>query len=169
MKVGGQVSGHARTGETPRRPRQSGVIDDKLEAALREFRRIGNRELAAKSVNVAPERFRRFLRETVEVVGRGASLKITDNRHREMTVYTRGEARELRLPDFDQASLNGRHLAAVGEFIRTNEIELLAPFAGREVTDAKGKRHPLETDPNALHRIAASGEGVFHEIYRLIS
>ena len=34
--------------------------------------------------------------------------------------------------------------------------------------DTKGKAHPLETDPNELHRIAAQGDEVFHEIYRLV-
>ena len=105
--------------------------DPKLEDALRELRKSGNRDAAAKSVNVAPERFRRFLRETVEVSGRGRSLRITDNRNRDMTVHTGGEARELRLRDFEQASLNGRHLAAIRDFLRTNDRDLLLPLRAR--------------------------------------
>ena len=85
-----------------------------------------------------------------------------------MTVISDGKADVLRLRDFSQASLNGQHLAAVGEFVRTNDRELLMPFEGRTVVDAKGKAHPLETDPNELHRIAAQGEDVFHQIYRLV-
>ena len=79
---------------------------------MKAFRQTGNRAAAAKSVGVAPERLRRFLRENVQIEGRGRSLRITDNRNREMTVISDGSASVVRLRDFDQASLNGRHLAA---------------------------------------------------------
>jgi hypothetical protein len=162
-----QARGHARAGEQPVRakPVQS---DQRLEDALKLLRQNGDRTAAAKSFGVAPERFRRFLRENVQIEGRGRSLKITDNRNRFMTVISHGESQELRLRDYDQASLNGQHLSAVREFIRTNDRELLLPFDDRAVIDAKGKAHPLETDPNELHRIAAQGDEVFHEIYRLV-
>lgn len=85
-----------------------------------------------------------------------------------MTVLSEGEAHEIILRDFEQASINGRHRAAVKEFLRTNDIDLLAPFVGRSVIDAKGKPHPLEANPNKLHRLAAAGSEVFEEVYRLI-
>ena len=162
-----QARGHARAGEAPAKPR-SIASDKKLEAALRELRKSGNRESAAKAARVAPERFRRFLAQNVEVIGRGRNLKITDNRPRDMLVLSNGEARELRLRDFEQSSLNGRHLAAVRNFITSNDRDLLAEFEGQSVIDAKGRAHLLETNPNTLHRIAAAGGEVFHEIYRLI-
>lgn len=162
-----QARGHARNGEAPIKA-QTSKHDDRLEAALRHFRQTGNRAVAARSVNIAPERLRRFLRENVHIEGRGRSLKITDNRRRDMTVISGGKSQEVRLRDFEQASLNGQHLAAVGEFLRTNERELLTPFEGRSVIDAKSKLHILETDPNALHRMAAQGDEVFHDIYRLV-
>ena len=162
-----QARGHARAGEAPAKPRPIGS-DDRLEAALRELRQSGNREAAAKFAHVAPERFRRFLAQNVEVQGRGRSLKITDNRPRDMLVLSKGDARELRLRDFEQSSLNGRHLAAVRNFITSNDRDLLAVFEGLSVIDVRGKAHPLETDPNTLHRLAAAGGEVFHEIYRLI-
>lgn len=80
-----QARGHARTGEAPARPGKPARSDPRLEAALRELRKSGNREAAAKSANVAPERFRRFLRENVEISGRGRSLRIVDHRPRDMT------------------------------------------------------------------------------------
>ena len=162
-----QARGHARTGEAQIKGPKS-KTDDRLEAALKVLRQTGDRTAAAKSVNIAPERLRRFLRENVQIEGRGRSLKITDNRPRDMTVISDGKAQELRLRDYDQSSLNGEHLSAVREFIRTNERELLLPFDGRAVIDAKGKAHPLETDPNELHRIAAQGDELFTDIYRLV-
>lgn len=162
-----QARGHARTGEAQIKGPKT-KTDERLEAALKRLRETGNRTLAAKSGNIAPERLRRFLRENVQIAGRGRSLKIIDSRHRDMTVISDGKADVLRLRDFDQASLNGQHLSAVREFIRTNDRDLLLPFDDRAVIDAKGKAHALETDPNELHRIAAQGDEVFHEIYRLV-
>ena len=162
-----QARGHARTGESQIWG-QKLRGDVRLEGALKVLRQTGNRTAAAKAFNIAPERLRRFLRENVEIEGRGRSLKINDDRVREMTVISDGKADLLRLRGFDQASLNGQHLAAVGHFLKSNDREFLLPFEGRAVIDAKGKSHPLETDPNELHRIAAEGDDVFHEIYRLI-
>jgi len=163
-----QARGHARTGEATIKSRPA-ATDSKLEAALKELRKSGNQAAAAKSAGVSPERLRRFLRENALIEGRGRTLKISDHRNRDMLVLSNGEAREMRLRDFDQASLNGRHLAAVRSFLNSNDRDFLAEFEGKSVIDAKGKDHPLETDPNTLHRLAAAGDAVFHEIYRLIN
>ncbi len=162
-----QARGHARSGEAP--IRSSPAKDrDRFEAALKLYRQRGNQAAAAKAVNLAPERLRRFLRENVQVEGRGRSLKIRDSRNREMKVISNGEIAKRTLRDFEQASLNGEHLNAVKSFLSTNDVDLLAPFVGRTVIDAKGKAHPLETNPNTLHRLAHAGDEAFHEIYRLV-
>lgn len=162
-----QARGHARAGEKPvkERPVQS---DERLETALKLLRQTGNQGRAAKEAGVSAERFRRFLRSNSLAQRQGRQWRITDNRTRRMTVITGGETVEITLRDFDQSSLNGRHLSAVGAFLRSNDIDLLAPFEGQSVIDASGKAHSLETDPNALYRLAHAGSEVFHEIYRLI-
>lgn len=162
-----QARGHARSGEKPIRPKPV-KSDAGLEAALKRLREIGNQSLAAKHAGVSAERLRRFLRENSLAERRGKRWHITDKRSRRMTVISGGEAREITLRDFDQSSLNGKHLAAVSAFLRTNDIDLLNPFDGQSVIDTKGKAHPLETDPNALYRLAHAGSEVFHEVYRLI-
>lgn len=163
-----QARGHAGrvVGAAP--PSARPAHDDRLEAALKELRSSGKLAAAAKSQRIAPERLRRFLRENALAERRGREWHITDNRRRQMTVITDGSIEELILPGFEAASLNGRHLAAVRNFISTNDIELLTPFEGLSLTDARGRSHALETDPNTLHRLAASGSELFHEIYRLI-
>jgi hypothetical protein len=163
-----QGRGHARAGEAPLRRPRTITSDDKLEAALKALRRVGKQGTAAKEAGVSPERLRRFLRENSLMERRGRKWLDTDRRKRRMTVLSGGEARDLVLPDYQQASLNSRHLSAVRQFLRSNDIQLLLPFEGQEVADAKGKPHPLETDPNALHRIASAGGEVFHEVYRLV-
>lgn len=162
-----QGRGHARAGETPirRKPLQ---IDDRLEAALKRLRQTNNQARAAKEAGVSAERLRRFLRDNSLAEHRGRRWHITDNRRRRMTVITEGETRQITLRDAEQASLNGEHLNAVKTFLRTNDIDVLRPFVGQSVIDAKGKARPLETDPNALYRLSHAGGEVFHEVYRLI-
>ncbi len=162
-----QGRGHARSGEASIRPRLERDRDS-LEAALKAFRQSGNQSDAARSARISPERFRRFLRENSLAERRGSSWHFTDERLRRMQVMSDGDAKTLTLRGFDQASLNGRHLAAVGQFLGSNKIELLAPFIDQSVIDARGQSHPLETDPNVLHRLAAAGSEVFHDVYRLI-
>lgn len=165
-----QGRGHARHHEVPARPRvaKAAVPDDRLELALKTLRQTGNRAAAAKSVGIAPERLRRFLNENVQTEGRGRTLKITDTRIREMPVISGGKVSLMRLTGFDQSSLNGAYLNAVKEFLESNDIDVLAPFAGRSVIDARGVSHPLEIRPNTLRRLAHAGDELFHEIYRLI-
>ena len=162
-----QARGHAKAGEAVVGKRAAKDAD-KFEDALKLYRRTGNRAGAAKAVGVAPERFSRFLAGAVKVSGRGKSLKISDDRPREMVVMTNGECRRIKLRDSDQASLNGNYLNAVQAFLPSGNANLLHPFEGKSVIDIKGKAHPLETDRNTLHRIAASGEPAFPEIYRIV-
>ena len=162
-----QGRGHSRSGELPVRS-QPITSDGRLEAALRLLRQTGNQGAAAKEARVAPERFRRFLRENALADRDGRSWRITDNRVRYMTVLTAGDSKEVKFVGFEEASINGEHLTAVRAFLSSNDIALLLPFVGRSVNDATGQAHPLETDPNRLHRIAAQGDAVFHEIYRLV-
>ena len=163
-----QARGHARPGEAP--IRQPTARDrDRFEAALKLYRQSGNRAAAAKAFKLAPERFGRFLSESVQIEGRGRTLKITDDRTYEMAVISRGEVLSLPISGFDQKSLNGQHLNAVKAFLSTNDIDVLGPFVGRSVIDARGVSHPLETRPNTLRRLAHAGDEQFPEIYRLTS
>ncbi len=161
-----QARGHARASEAPIRPKPV-KSDNRLEAALKLLRQTGNQSRAAKEVGISAERFRNFLRSNSLAERQGKKWRITDNRTRRMTVISDGEARVITLRDFEQSSLNGRHLAAVGAFLRSNDIDLLRPFEGQSVVDVTGQAHLLETDTNALYRLAHAGSEVFHEIYRL--
>jgi hypothetical protein len=160
-----QARGHARAGETPIRTKPA---DERFEAALKIYRRGVNQAEAARSLRVAPERFRRFLRENVKVEGRGSARKITDTRPYEMTVISAGTITKRLFNDPAQTSLNGSYLNAVKAFQDSNDIDWLAPYVGRSVTDATRKQHPLETRPNVLRRFLHGSEEQFHDIYRLV-
>jgi hypothetical protein len=164
-----QARGHARRGEVQVRPAKTDGKDaDRLHAAYKDMRRTGSLTKSAKAFGISPERLRRAVKSQGLAERSGRTWHFTDDRPREMTVLTDGEAIKVKLANFDQASLNGRHLNAAKDFVRTNDSELLAQFIGQSVIDIAGKSHPLETDPNALHRIAASDEP-FHDIYRLVN
>ena len=163
-----QARGHARAGENPIRGFKAISSDERLEAALKLLRDVKKQGAAAKTAGVSPERFRRFLKEKSLAKREGRSWIITDRRPYRMTVISEREVKNLTFNDFEQRSLNGRHLAAVQQFLRSNDIELLRPFEGREVIDARGTPRPLETGPNTLHRLASAGSELFHEIYRLV-
>lgn len=165
-----QARGHARPGEASLRPKKT-KDTARLEAALRDMRRSGALTIAAKSHRIAPERLRRYIRELGLAKRDGRAWSFADNRLREMTTISGGDVYKIKIIGWDQSSLNGDYLAAVRAFLRLNDFDLLAPFVGRSVIDAKGRAHPFETRPNTLHRLAAaqSGNELFHQVYRLIS
>jgi len=82
---------------------------------------------------------------------------------------TGGRVRILTVSGYEQARLVGEHHHAVGEFVRTNAVELIEPFKGQSVQATDGRRYTLETRPNALHRIAAIDSPQFYEIYQITS
>ncbi|MWV28079.1 hypothetical protein [Aurantiacibacter rhizosphaerae] len=164
-----QARGHARPGEKPIRGSNVARGDTKLEAALTALRQSGTQVAAAKEAGVSVERFRRFLRENQLAERQGRTWLIDDRAPREMLVLSNGQAMQMRLDGYEQASLNGRYLSAFKSFISTNDSEFLSDFVGLSVRDAKGKLHPFETDENALYRLAASGSEIFEDIYRLIT
>ena len=100
---------------------------------------------------------------------KGRRWVIKDDRLRRVQVITKGRIRTVTVRGYEQARLVGEHHNAAGNFVRTNDIQLIKPFDGRSVQAVKGKQHLLETDPNALHRIAAMDTPPFHEIYEIIS
>jgi hypothetical protein len=161
-----QARGHARAHEANvnTKPVKS---DERLEKALRELRRTNNQAFAAKEAGVAPERFRRFLREQKLAQRKGRAWEITDRRPRDMTATTTRGAIDLKLPNFDTASLVGQHNAAVKAFMDTNDVSHLRPFEGRAVKDTSGRTYVLETRPNVIRRLDASGEN-FEQIYRIV-
>ncbi len=163
-----QARGHPKPSE---RPVEAAPVkaDSKINAAILEMNRNTSMTAAARSRHVSAERLRRFV--AVQRLGEsdGRRWVMTDSRPRIVQVMTGGRERTLTVDGYDQARLVGEHHQAVGEFVRTNDIELIKPFEGRSVRGANGREYPLETDPNELHRIASMDMPPFHEIYAITS
>lgn len=163
-----QARGHARPGEVLIRAQKATKGTGPLEAALKELHNGASLQRAARGAHVSPERLRRYLSDRGLAKRVGRKWQVTDERPREMTVITDGRIQNLILKNFDNASLNGRHKAAVGLALANNTESYLEPFDGQSVIDVKGKSHVLETDLATRYSIVHAGSDVFEQVYRLI-
>jgi hypothetical protein len=157
------------SGTEKKRFRRGEVQDPRLEIAVREMNRGSSLTEAARSVSISPKELRSFVAERGLAKRKGDRWTIKDNRLRRVPVMTKGRVRTLTVRGYNQASLVGEHHQAVGHFVRTNNLKLISPFRGRTVVAVSGRKYPLETDPNQLHRIAAMDTPPFHEIYEITS
>jgi hypothetical protein len=140
-----------------------------LEKALRFLRAGNSQRLAAKSAGVSVKRFRQFLRKNRLAVFRGRKWHFTDKRRRRVTaITTRGE-KELVVRGFEPASWAMSHRNAVRQFVETPDASLLKPFEGVSITDIRGQKYTLETRPNFLYRLAATGGEPYEQVYRLVT
>jgi hypothetical protein len=142
--------------------------DDRFETALKYLREGRSQKRAAELGMVSVNRFRRFLRVHKLAKRKGKRWIITDRRIREIPIISEEGLEQIRVRGFSAASLVMRHRAAVEQFLDTNDVALLAPFAGQTVTDASRHKHALETRPNHLYRLANAGSDADMKIYRLI-
>jgi hypothetical protein len=92
-----------------------------------------------------------------------------DDRLRRVLIITGGRIRPVIVRGYKEASVAGEHFAAAGKFVSTNDPKILEPYKDRAIQATNGRRYFLETDPNALHRIAAMDSPPFHEIYEITS
>lgn len=161
-----EARGHAKPKRKKARPLRA---DPSLEAALLEVNRGQSLAAAARSFGVTSKRLRDYASERKLVKKRGHRWVAQDTRLRRLPVISRGRFRVITVAGYKRARLVGEHFHAVGAFVQSNDIDLLKPFRRASVRSIDGKEHPLETDPNALHRIAAMDTPAFHEIYEIVS
>ena len=159
----------ATTRQKPRRSRRRPTSDPRLEAAVLEMNRGRSLTAAAKALRISPKRLKESLRQRRIGKRKGRRWVATDQRRRKVSIITAGRLRTLSVIGYQPARLAGEHHSAVGRFVRTNDMDVLEPFKGKSVRAANGRKYPLETDPNALHRIAAMESPPFHEIYAITS
>jgi hypothetical protein len=143
--------------------------DPRLEIAVKDMNRGSSLTEAARSVSLSRKDLQSFIKRRRLVIRKGDRWTIKDNRPRRVPVITRGRIRVVTVDGFKEASRAGAHYQAAGNFVQTNNLQVIKPFDGRSVRSANGKEIALETDPNALHRVAAMDFPPFHEIYEIIS
>ena len=140
-----------------------------IEIAVREVNRGRSLTATARSLKLSPRDLQRHLRQRGLLRRKGKRWVFADNQLRRVLVITAGRIRRVIVSGYENANLAGQHYNAAGVFVRSNNVNVLKPFRGRSVTASNGGRYLLETDPNALHRIAAVDTPPFHEIYEITS
>lgn len=159
----------ARTRRKPKRSGRRAKPDPRLEFAVREMNRGRSLSATARALGLSSPRLQNHLKLKRLIKRKGKRWIAQDDRLRRVPVMSGGRSRIVTVRGFKAASLIGSHHHAAGQFVRTNDIELIKPFTGQTVQAANGRRYPLETDPNELHRIAAMDTPPFHEIYAITS
>ena len=99
---------------------------------------------------------RRLVKKAKE---RAANL---ERRRRNMLIPTTLGATPIIVRGAKQASLLGRYMSAVGQYLRTGDTKGLAKFKGRSIG-----RYSLITDPDTLSSLAQAGALQLDEIYAL--
>jgi hypothetical protein len=163
-----QARGHPGPGEAGLRKRQAAFDDALLQRALRTLRQEKNLAAAAKAARIAPERLRQVAASKGVITKQKRRWIINPDLPRRMPIYSRGRQIVVTVGDFPSASLIGRYMSTVGHFRRTNDVKLLQPFVGQSVADISGKKHPFETNPNTLYRLASAGGETFEQVYRIV-
>jgi len=165
-----QARGHPKAGEAHASAKRAAkpIPADLLQRALRILRQEKKLSEAAKSIHVSPERLRQFAKNAGAITKKGRRWIVNPKLPRQMPIYSRRKSIRITVGDFESASLVGRYMSAVGEFLVNPDLRLLQEFVGKSVTDISGKKHPFETDPNWLYRLASSGGESFEAVYRII-
>ena len=163
---GPQMRGHARHNEAPVKPRLQ-AAEARLERGLSGLHKTGSLTKAAKSAGISSERLRRFLLQNGYAERAGRTYRVTDPRLPQVLTFADGEAKRIVLRDRDQASINGTFMNAVRKYVRSNRYDLIRPFIGTSIIDAKGNAHLLETDRNTLHELVNVQDN-YVDVYRLV-
>jgi hypothetical protein len=143
--------------------------DPHLEEGLKQIREGRTMGSAARSIGVAPERLRSYVTRTGVARKEKRRWRIgPDFRARQIPIYSNGRLLTIVLPDYQQSTRAGAYMAAVGQFLHSNERAYLDPFEGQGVTAQDGSFIPFETRPNVLYRLSETEEASFEEVYRIV-
>jgi hypothetical protein len=142
----------------------------RLETGIKEIRSGKSLSKAARSIAVAPERLRKYVKQSGIGKKKGRQWTIgIDRRKRQMPLFTGGQIQTVTLKNYKDSQRAGRYMSAVSKFLYTNDETVLKEFVGESVVDTKGKRHIFETRPNVLYRLSASQTETFEEVYRIVA
>jgi hypothetical protein len=145
------------------------IPDKRLQTALQSLRHNDVTFAdAARAARVSPERLRKYAVEKDLLVRSGRRWRVRPDLPRRVPIFSRGQAHSIVVASFDQASLAGKYMSAVGKFLQKPNVRTLEPFHDVSIRDARGKTYPLETRPNTLYRLNISNEHSFEQIYRIV-
>lgn len=164
-----QARGHPKAKEAHISRRPPKPLDDaRLQFGLKLLRQEKGLSETARQLGVSPERLRHHLNSVGAAEKRGRRWAVRDDLPRRMLIYSDGRAETITVADRKKAASVGAYMTHVKQFLETNDPGYLGFFRGMSITDIDGREYPLETDPNALYRLALSGSETFEQIYRIV-
>lgn len=165
-----QARGHPRATETHiKMSLQVPQYDKRLELGLKELRLGSSLTKSAKSIGVSRERLSHYLAQNAVIEKHNGRWRLKqDDRIREVMIYSQGKVKHIQIKGYEIASYVGRYMAAVAQFLKTNNVRHLEPFKDGMVKDIKGKVYLLETRPNVLYRIDHADGETFEQVYRIV-
>lgn len=165
-----QARGHPRSTEIHINLRlQTPQYDKHLEMGLKELRLGKSLTKSAKSIGVSRERLSHYLAQNAVIEKHNGRWRVKqDDRIREVMIYSQDKAKYIQVKGYEIASIVGRYIDAVGQFLKSNNPKHLDPFKDVIVRDIKGKAYLLETRPNVLYRLDHSGGETFEQVYRIV-
>jgi hypothetical protein len=122
---------------------------------------------AARSIRVSEARFRLAAKSKAAIRKRKGAWIVVRRLPRKMPIFSGGKSLAITV-NSKSATLIGRYMSAVGQFLKSNDPKHLADFQSVSVKDASGKVIPFETDPNALYRLSSASGEPFEEMYRIV-
>jgi len=137
---------------------------NKALRVLGNMRRTGKPlTAAAREERIDPRTVRKYL--GTELKGREHGRlrpSKNDKRSRRMLVPTASGVSPVKVRGSKQASLLGKYMSAVGQYLRSGDTESLKNFEGKSISG-----NPLITDPETLTALAQAGSLQLDQIYAL--
>jgi hypothetical protein len=133
---------------------------------LARMRRTGDSlAAAAREEHIDPRTVRKCLGVDLRGITDGEIQPTkADRRRRNMLIPTSQGTEPIAIRGSEEASRLGRYMSAVGQYLKTGNIDALQEFEGQSI----GSDHrPLITDPTTLDRLAQSGSLQLDSIYAL--
>ena len=159
-----QARGHRKISEKAIAPQRQKTPDRRrLGIAISQFNKGRSLTASAREAGITPEAFSRYLREAKIARKQRGRWILKKTRRVRMAIFSDGSAYHVIVDQPKQRTLLARYLAAVSRMLETGDISQLWPFFNKNVIDADGKSHPLETDPNTLY--ALNQTHTFEEVY----
>jgi len=168
----GRIQSKARQVRSAKRARSKlrrlqGIGKIRLERGLLVFSKTKDIKAAAQAAGTSVERFKSAAIRKALVRNRRGRLILPRRLPRQMPLFSHGKLLAITVSS-KSASLIGRYMSAVGQFLKTNDPKFLAECVGQSVKDTSGKAHQFETDPNVLYRLSSAANEPFTEIYRIV-
>jgi hypothetical protein len=122
---------------------------------------------AAKQVHTTPETVRKYVGQAlVQTAGGRYAATPSDRLTRRVWFFTGSGKVEVTVRGSKPASRVARYMAAVDQYLRTGDTDVLDEFRGQTIR-ARNVTYPFLTDLAVLDRLAHAGEVSFERLYVL--